>query len=452
MFGQIFAIARNTFLESVRQPIFFVLLIAGWLLQVFNTLLSGYSMAYSDSAEVSGDDKLLLDIGLATVFVIATLLAAFVATAVLTREIENKTALTVISKPVGRPVFIFGKYLGVTAAIVLATIVMLVFFQFAIRHGVMSTARDNPDLPVILFSLLAIFSAVAVGVWGNFFYGWVFSSVAVFVLLPVTLIAWGATMIISPDWSFQAPTADLKPQVLLASAAVLLSMPVLTAIAITASTRLGQVMTIVVAFGAFMLGLLSNHFLGTIAFQNSYTARVELAEIDRDLDGDLSDAGDTWFINFEVPPDDEVNPGDSIYYGPTPDGIAVPVPPHPTYEGTDVSERAAAAWDGAPALVFHSLVDESLNRHRIINMGGLEIGRPPREGDYVFLRPTEINIAAVGAWSIVPNLQFYWLVDAVTQNHRIPARYIAMVGLYTLVQITGLLALSVILFQRREVG
>ena len=39
---------------------------------------------------------------------------AFVATAELSREIENKTVLTVVSKPVGRTTVIMGKYLGVS--------------------------------------------------------------------------------------------------------------------------------------------------------------------------------------------------------------------------------------------------------------------------------------------------------------------------------------------------
>src|SRR5690242_17231027 len=110
-------IARNTFVEAVRQPIFFVMIVICGVLQLFNTWSTGFSMGYSDSAEVSGDNKLLLDIGLATVLVCGMLLAAFVATAVVSREIENKTVLTVVSKPIGRPTVVLGKYLGVAASI-----------------------------------------------------------------------------------------------------------------------------------------------------------------------------------------------------------------------------------------------------------------------------------------------------------------------------------------------
>ena len=84
-------------------------------------------MGYSDSSEVSSDNKLLLDIGLATVFVCGMLLAAFVATAVISREIERKTVLTVVSKPVPRPVVVVGKYLGVAGAMLVAVLTMLLF-------------------------------------------------------------------------------------------------------------------------------------------------------------------------------------------------------------------------------------------------------------------------------------------------------------------------------------
>ncbi|MEC9372617.1 MAG: ABC transporter permease subunit, partial [Planctomycetota bacterium] len=429
-----------------------VLLLAGWLLQVVNTLLSAYSMGYSDSSEVSGDDKLLLDLGLATVFVVSTLLAGFIATAVLTREIENKTALTVISKPVGRPMFVLGKWIGVTGSIVLACIVLLVFFQFAIRHSVMTTARDHVDGPVIIFSLAAIFLSIGIGIWGNFFYGWVFSSVAVTVLLPASLVGWFGVLLINKDWEVQSIATDIKPQVLLASGCVLLSMPVLTAVAVAASTRLGQVMTIFVCAGVFLLGLLSNHFFGQRAYDNALVGRVASIEVVRDLDEDLSDGGDHWVVVFEQPPTESIEPGDSFYYGPTPDGVALVTPRHPRYEGDAITAEAAVQADYPPALVFRAKENVEETQYSVMNMGGLDVERLPRQGDYVFTAASEIHPVALGLWGVVPNLQFYWLVDAVTQTHDIPPRYMGLMGLYTVVQITGLLALAVILFQKREVG
>ncbi len=200
MIRQLLNIASNTFLEAVRQPVYFVILTAGWLLQVLNVALSGYSMGLTDSAEVTKDDKMLLDVGLATVFVCSTLLAAMICTSVVSREIENKTALTVITKPLGRPVFIIGKYLGATAAVLLAGGILSVFFLLALRHGVMSTARDKVDTVVVVFGLGAVVLSVGVGAWCNFFYGWVFSSTTAFLMAPLVVLAWLATTVLGERW------------------------------------------------------------------------------------------------------------------------------------------------------------------------------------------------------------------------------------------------------------
>jgi ABC-type transport system involved in multi-copper enzyme maturation permease subunit len=108
MLSQLLTIARNTFVESVRQPIYFVLIAIAGLCLVLTTWSAGFSMGMSESGEVSGDNKLLLDVGMATVFVVGVLLAAFLATAVISREIENKTVLTVVSKPVSRVTLVLG--------------------------------------------------------------------------------------------------------------------------------------------------------------------------------------------------------------------------------------------------------------------------------------------------------------------------------------------------------
>src|SRR5690606_37827567 len=121
MLSQILTIARNTFVEAIRQPIVLVLVVLCGIFQWFNTWTAGYSMGESTSGEVSADNKLMLDIGLATVFGCGTLLAAFVATSVISREIEARTILTVVSKPIGRPAVVLGKFLGVVGCIVLAT-------------------------------------------------------------------------------------------------------------------------------------------------------------------------------------------------------------------------------------------------------------------------------------------------------------------------------------------
>ncbi|MBK7405455.1 MAG: ABC transporter permease subunit [Phycisphaerales bacterium] len=255
MIIQTVTITRNTFVESIRQPIYFIVLLLAAVLQVFTTWSTAYSMGYTTSAEVSKDNRLMLDIGLATIFVAGMLLAAFVATAVLSREIESKTVLTVVSKPISRGAVVVGKYFGVAGAIGVAVIIMTAYLLLALRHGVMSTAADDPDQPVILFSTAAILLSVGVAGWCNFYYGWSFPQAATLILLPAIVCAYVVTLLVSKKWGLQPIFTDFKPQVIFAAAALLMALLVIAAVATAASTRLGQVMTIVVCAGVFMLGL-----------------------------------------------------------------------------------------------------------------------------------------------------------------------------------------------------
>lgn len=449
MLTQLMAIAKNTFVESVRQPILFILVMTSGLLQLFNAMLSMYSMGYSDSSEVSGDDKMLLDVGLATVLLCATLLAAFVATAVLSREIEDKTALTVISKPVGRPLFVLAKYLGVAGAMFAATAIMLIFFLVAIENGVMSRTWDEMDQPGMAFCFGAVVIATGVALWGNFFYGWVFSSTAITIMLPLLLLGYAAGLFMGHDWSIQPFSVDFKPQVLIASAGVMMAMMVLTAVAVACSTRLGQVMTIVTCMGVFIFGLLSNHFVGRRAFVNAAAAQIDSAEPVSDRDGNLRDAGDAWRLTFRSELREEFRPGDSIYFAPDPSGVAMAVPTHAPFEG-ELDTDGIFRPETGPALAVQGVV--GLRGLTIVNVGGLNVKRPPRTDDFVFRAPTRTHRGARLVWSVAPNVQFFWMVDAVTQAHPIPPRYLGMLAGYSVAQIAALLSLAVILFQRREIG
>lgn len=447
MFGQTLAIVRNTFLESIRQPIFFVLVMAGGIMQVFNTSLANYGMGIGEEEEVVGDNKLLLDMGLATILVCATLLAAFVATSVLSREIENKTALTVISKPIGRPMFILGKYLGVTAAILVAAVIMLTFLLFAIRHEVMSTASDSYDGPVLIFLSAALLISIGIGIWGNFFYGWVFSSTAIFTMLPLVLIAYVLTLSVSKEWAFQPISTNFKPQVTIAGLCVLMGVLVLTAVALVCSTRLGQVMTVVVCAGVFMLGLLSNYLFGRQAFSNQQVGVI--ASVEYPATSTLMRGGDEASVTFKQVPRAEFGPGDSFYYAADPAGASMAVPAHDRFPGS-LTDNDAVYRGPDKALAVRSVPDEM--SRVLVNIGGISLDRQPRAGDYVFEQPTRSKWWAKAAWSIMPNLQFFWMVDAVTQGHPITGRYLGLAAGYTTAQVTAFLALAVILFQRRDIG
>lgn len=454
MLTQLLTIARNTFVESVRQPIYFIIILLAGLLQVFTTWSAGFSMGLTESGEVSGDDKLMLEISLATVFVCGMLLAAFLATAVLSREIENKTVLTVVSKPVGRPTVVLGKYVGVAAAIFIAVFTMLLFLQMGLRHGVLSTAADDVDQPVIVFSAAAVLLSIGIGIWCNYFYGWAFTQTASLLLCPFMVLAVGMVFLISKKWEFRDLHdlfIDFKPQIAMASVCVLISHLVLTAVATAASARLGQVMTIVVCCGVFFGGLVSNHFIGRHAVQNRLIARIREAKPAELPEAAFTRNGDRYLIKFEEPPRVRIQSGDPFYYGPNTSGLGLAnIGEAPDVASLPERERLTNR-QVSPGVIFTQADSSSATVQRI-GADGRAASRPPRDGDFVFLTPTKVNWAALGAWGVIPNVQSFWLVDAVTQNQRIPLSHLGLVALYGLAQIGACLSLAVVLFQKREVG
>jgi len=454
MILQTFTIARTTFIEAARQPVLLLMVLASGLLQIFNTWSTGFAMGQEETSEVVGDNKLLLDIGLATIFVFGALLAGFLATAVMSREIENKTVLTIISKPVSRPVLVVGKYLGVSVAILAAMVVMLTFLLFAIRHGVMSTASDEVDGPVLLFAVGGVGVSLLLAAWTNYFYGWNFSQTAMALLVPVCVVGYICLLFISKKWGFQPLYTDFKPQIMMACTCLVMAVMVLAAVAVAASTRLGQVMTIVICFGVFVLSLFSNNLIGKRVFSNTLIGAIAAVQPDDPEKSDFRSADSIYSIVLENAARKPMPPGTPFYYGPSPSGYPlIGLGTYTPYKGDLTSSGEMSSPGVGPAII----VTESQPPYRVFkvrNIGAtpIDILRPPESGDYVFVQPTRVNHVAWAAWGAVPNLQYYWLLDAISQNRPVSFSYFATALLYALAQIGAFLSLGVILFQRRDVG
>ncbi|MEL6328535.1 MAG: ABC transporter permease [Planctomycetota bacterium] len=445
-------IARNALTESLRQPIFLVIILLCGLLEYLTTAAAGFSMGYNNlSGEVTGDDKLLLELGLSTVFICGIVLAAFVATNTISEEIENKTVLTIVSKPVSRASVVVGKYLGVSVAMLIGITIMVLSLMFAIQHGVMSTAADDVDWPIILFGGLALLLSLGLASFGNFMYGWSFPQTAVLTLLPLTILAYVLSVFFTPDWEIQSPAEEFKPQVTLAALSIAVALLVMTSVAVAASTRLGQVMTIVACLGVLVLGLLTNHFLGRHAFLNEPFGSIATSTPVEPTHDGLRRVGDEYRIRLEVASEREIRVGDPFYFAPAPNGVGMVTPGFDApAEGTDLS-RDVFGQEVAPALVV-TRVEGSTLTVRQVGRTAVPISRAPERGDWCFTEPQETRPVALVAWALVPNMHAFWLVDAVTQVNPIPASHFALVLLYAGGQIVVFLGAAVLLFQDRDMG
>ena len=92
MFTSLYQIARNTFRESLREPIFLLVLLSALVLIGFYPVLTLFVFF--------AQEKLVVDSSIATMMVFGWGLAIMIASYAISREIDNGMALLLLSKPV----------------------------------------------------------------------------------------------------------------------------------------------------------------------------------------------------------------------------------------------------------------------------------------------------------------------------------------------------------------
>jgi ABC-type transport system involved in multi-copper enzyme maturation permease subunit len=129
-------IALATAKEAIRQPAFAVLAsLAGALLLV--TIFVPY-FTFNE------DIKMYKDTGLATITFFGLLLALLTASSTVAEEIEGKTAVTLLSKPINRRQFIAGKYLGIELGVLLLFVILGACFAFGVYFKTGYDLREAP--------------------------------------------------------------------------------------------------------------------------------------------------------------------------------------------------------------------------------------------------------------------------------------------------------------------
>jgi ABC-type transport system involved in multi-copper enzyme maturation permease subunit len=132
---RIAAVASATTKEAIGQPIFAVALIAGATL-----LLAFIVIPYNTFGE---DVKMLKDSGLTLVKVLALLVVTWTASISVADEIEGRTALTVLSKPLTRRQFVLGKFAGLVLVALLVFLVLGAVLMATTSLKVVYDARES---------------------------------------------------------------------------------------------------------------------------------------------------------------------------------------------------------------------------------------------------------------------------------------------------------------------
>ena len=151
------AIAINVFRESVRDKVFYNLVLFA-LLMTASSFLIGQLTAGQDV-------KIIKDLGLAATSMFGLFIAVFIGIGLVSKEVERRSIYSLIAKPVTRAQLVLGKYCGLTLTLAANMVVMAAALYAVLAYMTWGAAADvraawdAPALdPALLKALALIFA------------------------------------------------------------------------------------------------------------------------------------------------------------------------------------------------------------------------------------------------------------------------------------------------------
>lgn len=240
-------VAVAVFKESVRDRV-------PYSLVVFAVVLMGASFLMS-RLTAGQDFKVIKDLGLASMNAMGLLIAIFIGTGLVSKEVERRSIYAVLAKPLSRSSFLVGKYVGLVLTLAVnlgmmtaAFYVMLQYMNWTtddwIKQGWRAPAHDPRLLIAIALIGLQLMLTTAVALFFS-----TFSSPMLSMLL--TLAVWVAGHFSGDLRNFQ--TAVDSPAAAAVARALYYALPNLDAVDVKSEVVHG----LPIAWGAVSLGVAS---------------------------------------------------------------------------------------------------------------------------------------------------------------------------------------------------
>lgn len=139
----IFIVAKNTYIEMIRDRVLY-------FVAVFSVLFMAFCFAIG---QLSYQEifRLSVSLGLSGIHLCYIGLTIFLGCSVFYREIERKTIFTLLVRPISRAQYLLGKYLGLTA------ILFTMLIGFVICFTVIELLLAVPLLPTSYFPFMGFF-------------------------------------------------------------------------------------------------------------------------------------------------------------------------------------------------------------------------------------------------------------------------------------------------------
>lgn len=142
-------IAWNTFRESVRDKILYNIVFLTIALAFFSIVLGEWSVF--DRAHVIKSTTLTI------MSLSGLLISVFVGISLVQKEIQRRTVLTLLSKPIGRASFIVGKYLGLMGVVASHLAILT-----CVYYAILALTNSSPSLSLLSAIYLVFFELAIV--------------------------------------------------------------------------------------------------------------------------------------------------------------------------------------------------------------------------------------------------------------------------------------------------
>lgn len=153
--GRILVVAINVFREVIRDRVLY-------LIGVF-ALLFVAAAALLPEVAAGAENKILQDLGLAAIALLSLVIAVFVGTGLVNKEIEKRTVFVLIAKPISRVEFIIGKHLGLTMVLAVLVSTMTLIYLAVLGFYQVPYPLSSTLLAVVYLLLeLSLITAVAI--------------------------------------------------------------------------------------------------------------------------------------------------------------------------------------------------------------------------------------------------------------------------------------------------
>ncbi len=155
MMGPSMVIASNTVKEAMSRRLILLLILGAAILLVMAPLFS--------FLQAREEMTMIKSLGLGIIQVASMLICIFMGISLIPNEIERRTIYTVLSKPVQRYQFIFGKFLGGVLTVLLNVVVMgALFYAVLMMKGGMPAVANVWKGLLMIFLQMSVLACVAI--------------------------------------------------------------------------------------------------------------------------------------------------------------------------------------------------------------------------------------------------------------------------------------------------